>query len=100
MLNFDADNDNSSLRSITLPCFICAIQNNASSSVVSNQQPRPKGLNLTHKNLIPPGTGKIPGKTLVESVFAIFDTLRRGIPNVFPGLSPVPGVEKKIVGQV
>jgi hypothetical protein len=30
----------------------------------------------------------MPGKTLVESASAIFDTLRRGIPNVFPGLSP------------
>jgi hypothetical protein len=39
--------------------------------------------------------GKIPEKTLVESAFAIFDTLRRGIPNVFPGLFPVPVVDKK-----
>jgi hypothetical protein len=30
----------------------------------------------------------MPGKTLVESASAIVDTLRRGIPNVFPGLSP------------
>jgi hypothetical protein len=43
-----------------------------------------------------PGMGKIPGKTLVESAFAIFDTLRRGIPNVFPGLSPIPALTKKM----
>jgi hypothetical protein len=30
----------------------------------------------------------MPGKMLVESASAIFDTLRRGIPNFFPGLSP------------
>jgi hypothetical protein len=47
-----------------------------------------------------PGTGKIPEKTLVESAFAIFNTLWRGIPNVFPGLFPVPALDKKIVGQV
>jgi hypothetical protein len=40
--------------------------------------------------------GKFPGKTLVESAFAIFDTLRRGAPNVFPGLSPIPALTKKL----
>jgi hypothetical protein len=32
----------------------------------------------------------MPGKTLVEPASAIFDTLRRRIPTVFPGLSPSP----------
>jgi hypothetical protein len=58
-----------------------------------------EGLNLTHKNLMSPGAGKIPGKTLVESAFAIFDTLRRGAPNVLPGLSPAPAVDKKLWGK-
>jgi hypothetical protein len=36
ILNFDANKANSSLRCIILPCFILAIQNNASSVVSSN----------------------------------------------------------------
>jgi hypothetical protein len=48
-----------------------------------------KGLNSTRENLCNPRReGKVPGKTLAESASAIFDTLRRGIPNVFPGPSP------------
>jgi hypothetical protein len=44
---------------------------------------------LTHRTAYSSGTGKNPEKTLVESVSAIFDTLRQGIPKVFPVFSPV-----------
>jgi hypothetical protein len=44
--------------------------------------------------------GESRGKTLVESAFAIFDTLRRGAPNVFPRLSPVPAGGRKLGGLV
>jgi hypothetical protein len=42
---------------------------------------------LDSKNSVFHRAGKNPGKTLVESAFAIFDTLRQGIPNVFPVFS-------------
>jgi hypothetical protein len=40
------------------------------------------------------GKFKIPEKTLVESASALFDTLRRGIPNVFSGIFPAPAFDK------
>jgi hypothetical protein len=36
------------------------------------------------------GAGKNPGKMLVESASAIYDTLRQGIPKLFPVSSPAP----------
>jgi hypothetical protein len=36
------------------------------------------------------GAGKNPGKLLVESASAIFDTLWQRIPNIFPVSSPAP----------
>jgi hypothetical protein len=36
------------------------------------------------------GAGKNPGKILVESASAIFNTLRQRIPNIFPVSSPAP----------
>jgi hypothetical protein len=36
------------------------------------------------------GAGKNPGKMLVESASAIFNTLRQGIPNIFPVFPPAP----------
>jgi hypothetical protein len=38
---------------------------------------------LTHVLTGPPGRGKSPGKWLVEPAYAIFDTLRQGIPGTF-----------------
>jgi hypothetical protein len=52
---------------------------------------RSRDLNLIHKILSnSQGEGKIPGKMLVESTSAIFNTLQRGIPNFFPGIFPSP----------
>jgi hypothetical protein len=47
-------------------------------------------------NLAKPEAGKRPEKVLVESAYATFGTLRRGIPNTFSGLFPASGVHKKL----
>jgi hypothetical protein len=46
-------------------------------------------LNVTLYRL-PAGSGIARRKTLVESACAIFNTLRRGIPNVSPPAIPAP----------